>query len=795
MSRIPRSFMAGALIVGWLGGGCTGCEALMVIGREPGPDLPASEDAGPPGLEVADAGDSSACNRAEDCAQGECFGGVCCSSEAQVCAGVCCEAGSACLAGVCVGVGPACRTLGDCAEGEYCEPAFGEPSPPAAPGCGAPLAPPGRCVAVPQPCADGQGDGCEALCEYRPKVQLLDAAVRWHWEGAHLPSHSDVWSTPTVGRLVDVNCDGVVDAEDPPSVVFVSGDSELVPCSSGSTLPSRCQKGVLRVLNGRTGEELWSLERAEPGSVGFAGLSTALADLDGDGRMEIVAATGEGKLAVIDAGGAVKWLSAESIPGAGTTGFGWGGGLSIADMDGDGFPEVAYGRVVFTTRGGNGIRLLFAGTKGAGGPVSRALSTFAELDGDVAGGMELLAGRTAYRADGTVLWHQALAGDGYSVAADFDLDGEPEVVLVEGGRVWLLEGATGAPRMPALTLPGTGAGGPPTVADFDADGRPEIGIAQKDFYYSVRPNFAQGELEIFWQTPNHDFSSSVTGSTVFDFEGDGSAEVVYADECFLWVFDGKTGGIRFATPTSSFTGTEAPVVADVDGDGRAEIVLVSNMVDKRCNTAPWNEPDPISGRPAWTPPPNKPLHRGVTVFGDRANAWVGTRALWNQHGYHVTNICDDRDGACTPKQPYGAIPVQQTPNWKTGWLNNFRQNVLERGQFNAPDATVSVTVRCTEPLEVTVSVRNLGQAVLPAGVPVVLHREMGGSAQELWRGSSTRALYPGQTERLELTFEAAQATRADVLVAEIWVDPVAPTFRECREDNNRSAPARAACIN
>jgi len=41
-------------------------------------------------------------------------------------------------------------------------------------------------------------------------------------------------------------------------------------------------------------------------------------------------------------------------------------------------------------------------------------------------------------------------------------------------------------------------------------------------------------------------SSNVTGSSVFDFDANGAAEVVYADECFLRMYDGSTGTVRYS---------------------------------------------------------------------------------------------------------------------------------------------------------------------------------------------------------------------------------------------------------
>jgi Tfp pilus tip-associated adhesin PilY1 len=75
-----------------------------------------------------------------------------------------------------------------------------------------------------------------------------------------------------------------------------------------------------------------------------------------------------------------------------------------------------------------------------------------------------------------------------------------------------------------------------------------------------------------------DFSGLAT-ATAFDFLGDGVAEAIYADETQIYVFDGKTGQINLTSPRQSGTLIEYPVVADIDNDGSAEIVYVSNYYD------------------------------------------------------------------------------------------------------------------------------------------------------------------------------------------------------------------------
>jgi hypothetical protein len=759
----------------------------------------------------------------------QCGGNACC-------AGACCGAGNVCLFNQCVMPGAPCHTSADCAAGQYCEPALGneadagmdagapEAGGPAEGGAAeagtgpfpavcAPPPPAGRCLPLPPTCADDAGaeagaeaggvspDGgtCLEQCTYHPPPGgPLNAVQEWSWgTGTNLGDYgksADVWSTPTVGRIYDTNCDGKIDYLDTPVIVFVSGNAEQTCCSCSADTVSSCQNGVIRMLNGATGEPIWSLGKASPGSTGFMGFSLAIGDVVGDGNVQIVAMTGEGYVVIIDRNGQVLRTSDKPYTHIDHV-TGWGGGLAIADMDLDGNPEIAYGDTVWTTKGGALTRSWIGGA-GTGGGADQEISTIADMDQAPDGHLELLAGNTCYKSDGTVLWHNANLPDGFPGVADFNKDGKPDAVLVSGGKVWILNGATGTIQLGPGALPGTGSGGPPTVANFDGMGTPEIGVAMATFYSVMKPNYTAGTIDVLWKMPNHDLSSSVTGSTVFDFEGAGIPSVIYADECFLWIFDGPTGKVRFAVSHTSFTATEASLLANVDGKGHANLVMVSNGADPttngwKCMDAQGN-PDTINGI-TWVPgPASNKAYRGIAVFGDAAESWVGTRTLWSEHTYHVTNICDDSDNACPAPNVYGSIPTPETPNISLSYLNDFRQNVQDKGIFDAPDAVVALAVSCTSPVVAQVSVRNIGQAQLPAGVNAGVYVTPGD--MQVGMVTTTVPLLPGQTQTLTVTL-TAPATMGSTLYAKVIIDPNNPTFHECRTDNDQSDNVMPSCSN
>ena len=105
------------------------------------------------------------------------------------------------------------------------------------------------------------------------------------------------------------------------------------------------------------------------------------------------------------------------------------GGVSIANLDGVGPPEIVVGRQVLDNNG----NLLWTGTAGSW---AWPLSLVADVNLD--GLPEVVVGSTIYSSTGAIL-HDAGLGAGVNAVANFDADSFPEIVLVKDGSVWLFE--------------------------------------------------------------------------------------------------------------------------------------------------------------------------------------------------------------------------------------------------------------------------------------------------------------------------------------------------------------------
>lgn len=152
-------------------------------------------------------------------------------------------------------------------------------------------------------------------------------------------------------------------------------------------------------------------------------------------------------------------------------------------------------------------------------------------------------------------------------------------------------------------------GSQPTVADFDGDGTPNVGVAGAVGYIV----FSGKKLIQTERAPRRhravvqdrqDCSSAFTGSSVFNFDGNGKAEVVYADRAIhahlRWHHQQDDAGV----PNTSGTLRKSTRWSrDVDGDSQADIVVTSNSYsDLIC-------------------PMEQMKTQGVRVFGDTKGQW------------------------------------------------------------------------------------------------------------------------------------------------------------------------------
>ncbi len=701
----------------------------------------------------------------------------CCDNEA-ACGSTCCDAGETCENEICHIVceaGERCE-LADgsevcCAEGELC----------ASNQCYKPSDV--KCIdnymcendeycdtatsrCLPQPAGE--------VCQLLPTGGEVQPTLLWYWgETAPdpFPQYDQVMSSPMVA---DINHDGL------PEVVF---NSYLR--STGGTWEGNA---IVRVLNGQTGKLIASSD-GKPLTDG--GSMVALANLDDDPYIEIVTCAADYKLIAYDfvpgdpaAGTAdhleVKWHANQGYMECGQSGPG------VADFDGDGEVEV-YGR--YTIHNGRTGEVIAHKACDDNTHTHRACDYSVALDVDGDNKLELVGGNVVYKVDiqnksMTELWKRTDQPDGYPAVADLDLNGTPELVVVRNSSATLMayDAKTGNNFWNAPVKYSVGGGGTPTIANMNDTPEPEIAFAGVSG--NIVLDWQGNEL---WKRGSHDTSSGRTGSSVFDFDGDGKAEVVYADEYFLRVYDGKTGETRFCQCNTTCTHYEYPVIADVNADGHAEILISAN---NSCSIN--NCPSSLTvqyGKDACTDAimaqggdALKGSH-GVRAFSSPNRDWVNTRKVYNQHAYSVTNVSDD----CS-------IPKDPRKNWEVKNLNNFRLNV-QPGASYLPDleiSSISSPRSCDSTTPLYFNVKNVGWATAVAGVDVnIWYVNTNGETVLAGTVQTTKDLRPGASESLSygLTIGSDMPNPANLMLTFTDKVPV-----ECRSDNNQTNYALSCAI-
>ncbi len=583
----------------------------------------------------------------------------------------------------------------------------------------------------PDPCTDPPPPSSVTIddsCTYTPEPGAFSPVIQWAIETFdEYSSHVRIYSTPMVGQMTDDNGDGVIDDLDTPDIVVTCND-EVSSTYAGVT---RLVSGDGTAIHWSVGDLPWDGKTYAP----YRYSGSALGDIDRDGSPEIVLTLVRSTTCypgALGPDGTVKWIHTDhTIECRNNT-------PAIHDLEGDGDVEVIFGRLILNGSDGS---LQGQGNAGWGYNPSYSNSGYhafaIDLDGD--GIQEVIAGNALYGPDGASLCSTGY-DDGYPAAADLDGDGLGEFVVTGNGYVRIFR--NDCSYVKGWALLGGGWGGPATIADFDGDGNPEIGVAGTTRYvvYEV-------DGRVLWNMPVVDESSNSTGSSVFDFEGDGSAEVVYGDETRLWVFDGATGTVLLEDAShASGTMNEYPTIADVDGDGKAEIVVV-------------NSRDP----------------NGLYVIGDEHDNWVSARQVWNQQAYYITNIEDDL-----------SIPSQPEPNWPR--FNSFRQGAPGSTDPAAapnlyPVAHAPCAQACAGQVAIIVQVANDGLVRVRGDLILAIYGEdANGNRTELDAVLIEDPIEPGTlSEPWVFTLDLQVVTGFQHLIVTIDADE---TFNECDEDDN-----------
>ena len=386
--------------------------------------------------------------------------------------------------------------------------------------------------------------------------------------------------------------------------------------------------------------------------------SPAVADLDGDGAMEVIASAYS--VVVLDAStGALEWRVASGHDRnelqADNVGRTWPG-IIVADLEGDGDLEIV------TAHGGGYVSVYdHLGIFAPGWPQTptdrelRGLSAY-DLEGD--GSLEVIVTAAVgskvnvwvYAYDGTLRsgWPQLADDSGYAwgvfndnaAVGDLHGDGVGEIVVpsdvhyicayepdgsqipahaMYGGKRW---GRVGVWESLATELRGWGtcdaadgraeryranfAHGPAAVADVNGDGAVEV-VAVGNVYDCIpgypsrytgvylfnadRSRFTAGEYD--WQQAPVDtgaplsedyglIENSQPNPVVADLDGDGEREILYAAYDgrvhAFWLDKTEHGNWPYSVyrPAEGFFRfASEPVVVDLDDNGRAEVIFAS----------------------------------------------------------------------------------------------------------------------------------------------------------------------------------------------------------------------------